>query len=208
MGRKNSKKSKEKHKAPSAKMYKGIVDMTRSGVAYIIVENLESDIMVRQADLNTALHGDLVWVQITKGKEGVGRMQGEIVKIVNRKRKEFVGRLEMNKGFAFFVPEMERPMPDIYIPQQNIHDAIDNDRVVVRLTEWESGDKRPEGEVVQILNAEDVNDVAMKEILLENGFPLVFNEEAQEVAERIPDIISNDEIAIRKDFQECSDFYD
>lgn len=199
MGRKNSKKSKEKHKAPSAKMYKGIVDMTRSGVAYIIVENLESDIMVRQADLNTALHGDLVWVQITKGKEGVGRMQGEIVKIVNRKRKEFVGRLEMNKGFAFFVPEMERPMPDIYIPQQNIHDAIDNDRVVVRLTEWESGDKRPEGEVVQILNAEDVNDVAMKEILLENGFPLVFNEEAQEVAERIPDIISNDEIAIRKD---------
>src|SRR4026207_1003394 len=101
MGRKNAKKRKDKQKAPSAKMYKGTVDVTRSGVAYIIVENLQSDIMVRPTDLNTALHGDLVWVQITKGREGVGRMQGEIVKIVNRKRKEFVGHLEMNKGFAF-----------------------------------------------------------------------------------------------------------
>jgi ribonuclease R len=199
MGRKNSKKRKDKQKAPSAKMYKGTVDMTRSGVAYITVENLTNDIMVRPADMNTALHGDLVWVQITKGREGAGRMQGEIVKIVSRKRKEFVGHLEMNKGFAFFVPEMERPMPDIYIPQQNIHGANDNDRVVVRLLQWESGDKRPEGEVVNVLNAEDVNDVAMKEILLDNGFPLEFADDALEVATRIPDTITQEEIVKRKD---------
>ena len=57
----------------------------------------------------------------------------------------------MNKGFAFFVAEMRRPMPDIFIPLQNLNDANDNDRVVVRLKEWETGDKRPVGEVVQIL---------------------------------------------------------
>jgi ribonuclease R len=199
MGRKNSKKRKDKQKAPSAKMYKGTVDVTRSGVAYITVENLTNDIMVRPADMNTALHGDLVWVQITKGREGAGRMQGEIIKIVSRKRKEFVGHLEMNKNFAFFVPEMERPMPDIYIPQQNIHGANDNDRVVVRLLQWESGDKRPEGEVVHVLNAEDVNDVAMKEILLDNGFPLEFADDALEVAARIPDTITQEEIIKRKD---------
>ena len=160
MGRKNSKKRKTKEKSSAAKVYKGTVDMTRSGVAYIIVENLDSDIMVRQQGLNTALHGDMVWVEITKGKEGVGRMQGEVIKVVTRKRKEFVGRIEMNKGFAFFIPEMDRPMPDIYIPQENIGEAKNNERVVVRLVEWESSDKRPVGEVVHVLNIENENDLA------------------------------------------------
>ena len=199
MGRKNSKKRKAKEKSSAAKVYKGTVDMTRSGVAYIIVENLETDIMVRQQGLNTALHGDLVWVEITKGKEGVGRMQGEVIKVVNRKRKEFVGRIEMNKGFAFFIPEMERPMPDIYIPQENIGEANNNDRVVVKMIEWESKDKRPVGEVMNVLNVEDVNDLAMKEILLDSGFPLSFSDEAMEVAARIPETITEEEISERKD---------
>jgi ribonuclease R len=199
MGRKNSKKRKTKQKSSSDKVYKGTVDMTRSGVAYIIVENLDTDIMVRQQGLNTALHGDLVWVEITKGKEGVGRMQGEVIKVVNRKRKEFVGRIEMNKGFAFFIPEMERPMPDIYIPQENIGEAKNNERVVVRLLEWESSDKRPVGEVVNVLNTEDENDMAMKEILLDSGFPLKFSDEALEVAARIPETITQEEIIKRKD---------
>ncbi|TMI62957.1 MAG: ribonuclease R [Bacteroidetes bacterium] len=199
MGRKNSKKRKTKEKSSAAKVYKGTVDMTRSGVAYIIVENLDSDIMVRQQGLNTALHGDMVWVEITKGKEGVGRMQGEVIKVVTRKRKEFVGRIEMNKGFAFFIPEMDRPMPDIYIPQENIGEAKNNERVVVRLVEWESSDKRPVGEVVHVLNIENENDLAMKEILLDSGFPLQFSDEAMEVAARIPETITEDEISKRKD---------
>ena len=46
---------------------------------------------------------------------------------------------------------------------------------MVRIKEWEKDtDKRPVGEVVTVLNAEDANDIAMKEILLENGFPIGF----------------------------------
>jgi ribonuclease R len=206
MGRKNARKRKSRQKAASSKMYKGVVDMTRSGIAYIIVENLEADIMVRPNDMNTALHGDVVWVQITKGREGAGRMQGEVMKVVTRKRKEFVGHLEMNKGYAFFIPEMERPMPDIYIPQEKINHAKDGERVVVRMTEWESGDKRPVGEVVQVLKKEDINDVAMKEILLDSGFPLAFNDDALEVAARIPETITQEEVIKRKDFRSVLTF--
>jgi ribonuclease R len=73
----------------------------------------------------------------------------------------------MGKGFAFFVSDSEKKMPDIYIPQQSLGEAKDTDRVVVRITEWETGSgKRPVGEVVSVLNAEDPNDMAMKEILL------------------------------------------
>ena len=97
-------------------------------------------------------------------------MQGIVQDVLERKRTEFIGHLQMNKGFAFFVAEMDKPMPDIFIPLANLNNAIDNDRVVVRLLGWEKGGKRPLGEVVSVLDAENTNDAAMKEILLESGF--------------------------------------
>ena len=61
----------------------------------------------------------------------------------------------MNKGFAFFIAEMDKPMPDIFIPLTNINNAKDNDRVVVRLLQWEKDGKRPVGEVVSVLDDEE-----------------------------------------------------
>ncbi|TMI84063.1 MAG: ribonuclease R, partial [Bacteroidetes bacterium] len=84
--------------------------------------------------------------------------------------------------------------------------AKDNDRVVVRLLEWEKDGKRPVGEVVSIMDEEDSNDLAMKEILLENGFPLDFDDEALEEAARIPDQISLEEIRRRKDVRDILTF--
>jgi ribonuclease R len=79
--------------------------------------------------------------------------------------------------------------------------------VVVKIKEWEKDTKkRPVGEVISILDAEDSNDVAMKEILLENGFPLGFSDEVLEEAARIPDQISQDEISKRKDFRDILTF--
>ena len=49
------------------------------------------------------------------------------------------------------------------------------------------------------MDEEDSNELAMKEILLENGFPIEFPEEATEEAARIPDTISNSEIKKRKE---------
>jgi ribonuclease R len=126
-------------------------------------------------------------------------LQGEVIEIIHRKRTEFIGRLEMNKSgkdgkaFAFFIADMDKPMPDIFIPFNNLNGADDNDRVVVRLLNWENGDKRPMGEVVSLMDAENSNDAAMKEIILGAGFALSFSDEAMEEAARIPDIISESE---------------
>ncbi|HEX7845472.1 MAG TPA: VacB/RNase II family 3'-5' exoribonuclease, partial [Chitinophagaceae bacterium] len=204
MGRKNSKKKKHKEKQRHSheKFLKGVLDITRSGTGFVTVEGMEVDILIRPSDFNTALHGDTVKVAI-KDSNGKGRrMQGVVKEVVNRKRTEFIGRLQMNKGFGFFIAEMDKPMPDIFIPLPNLNNAKDNDRVVVKILEWEQGGKRPVGEVVSVLDAENSNDAAMKEIMLENGFPLEFSDEALEVAARIPDIISAAEIKKRKDIRD------
>ncbi|MEI2737443.1 MAG: ribonuclease R [Chitinophagaceae bacterium] len=201
MGRKNSKKKKhkEKQRQSPGRVLKGTLDITRSGMGFVTIEGMDIDILIRPSDFNTAMHGDTVSVSVKEVRSSGKRMQGVVREVLKRKRTEFIGSLQMSKGFAFFVSEMDKPMPDIYIPLSNINGAKDNDRVVVKLLQWENDGKRPVGEVITVLDAENSNDAAMKEILLEAGFPLEFPDEALEVAARIPDIISNDEIKKRND---------
>jgi len=214
MGRKNSKKKKKERYHNHEEALKGVLDVSRSGMGFVIVDNLPVDVIVRPGDFNTALHGDTVRVSIKEDKKG-RRLQGVISEVLRRKQTEFMGKMEMNDsrpddpvgpGFAFFIAETDKPMPDIFIPKQNFNGAKNNDRVVVRLLEWEKDGKRPVGEVVTIMDEEDSNDLAMKEILLENGFPLAFDDEAVEEAARIPDQISLEEIRRRKDVRDILTF--
>lgn len=201
MGRKNSKKkkNKEKQRQSSGRVLKGTLDITRSGMGFVTIEGMDIDILIRPSDFNTAMHGDTVSVSVKEIRSSGKRMQGVVREVLKRKRTEFIGSLQLNKGFAFFVSEMDKPMPDIYIPLSNINGAKDNDRVVVKLLQWENDGKRPVGEVITVLDAANSNDAAMKEILLEAGFPLEFPDEALEVAARIPDIIPAGEIKKRND---------
>jgi ribonuclease R len=202
MGRKNSKRKQQQrksHQASVSQFLKGTLELTRSGMGYVLVDQLDNDIMVRPGDLHTALHGDLVKVAV-KERKANGRMQGVIKEIIKRKRSEFIGQLQMGNGFAFFVAETDKPMPDIFIPKQFLQEARQGDRVVVKVIKWAEGaDKRPMGEVVTILKEEDGNDAAAKEILLEAGFPLSFSDEALEESARMPETISQEEIARRRD---------
>jgi ribonuclease R len=134
-----------------------------------------------------------------------GRQQGQIVDVLQRKQMEFLGKIEIGKNAAFFTADTEKPMPDFFIPGQALNGAKDGDRVIVRITEWEK-QKKPVGAVIQVMEAGNEADMAMKEILMENGFPLFFPEEVIEETQRIPDTISQDEINIRKDCREVLTF--
>ena len=203
MGRKDTKKKRKKSSDPD--LVTGVLDITRSGMGYVIVDKESNDIMVRPNDLNTALHGDTVKVKISNQINRSKRQQGYIAEVVKRKQVEFLGRLQMNKNFAFFVADVDKPMTDIYVPLENLNSATENDRVIVKIVEWEKN-KKPLGQVVQILNPSDEGDFAMKEILMENGFPLFFPDNVIEEGARLPDIISQSEIALRKDFRETLTF--
>jgi len=179
-------------------MYRGVLEITRSGMGFVIAENLEQDILVRPGDFNTALHGDTVRVKIIKGNAKSGRMQGQVSEVLERKQTEFLGHIELSEDFAFFIAETEKPMPDVYIPLDKLNGAKNNERVIVRIVEWERN-RKPQGEVIQVMNSADENDRAMKEILLENGFPIFFPENVLEESERLPEIIGETEIARRRD---------
>ena len=201
----NKKKKKNKSTTDTANVYKGRLDVTRSGMGFVIVEGRDQDILVRPSDFNTALHGDTVQVKVVNNSARSGRWQGEVVEVVERKQMEFLGRIEISQSFAFFIAETDKPMPDIYVPLSGLKGAVNQDKVIVRIVEWEKN-KKPQGQVVQVMDKTNVNDQAMKEILLESGFPIFFPENVLEESERLPDIIAASEIAARKDIRNILTF--
>lgn len=209
MGRKNSqKKSNNKggkkrgaqFKEPG--IHKGRFEITRSGMGFVVVDKMDKDIIVKPHDFNRAFHSDLVRVEVIKGDHRNGRVQGKIIQVIERKQKQFVGELEVNKDFAFFLPQTDKPIPDFFIPLQSLNGAKDGDRVIAQIVEWESGDKRPRGEVIEIITPEKESDLAMKELLIEQGFSVQFSDDVIEETERIPDLITENDIKARKDMRE------
>ena len=175
-------------------------------MGFVVVKGLEKDIIIRPNDFNRAFHGDFVRVEVTKGDLRIGRLQGRIIQVIERKQKEFVGQIEVNRDFAFFLPATDKPLPDFFVSLHDLNGAKDGQKVIARIVSWEEGDKRPKGEVLEVITADKEGDLAMKEILIQQGFSLQFPEEVVEETLRIPELIQQEELTRRRDMRETLTF--
>ena len=202
--------SKEKKssgkKSVSTHSVNGKLDISRSGMGFVIVEGMEKDVVVRPNDFNHAFHGDLVKVQISNDSGRGRRTEGKVTEVIERLRTTFIGNVQVSKNIAFFIAASEKPIPDFYVPVEKLNGAVNGDRVVARLVKWNKTDKKPEGEVVSILKSEDVNDMAMKEILIETGFPLAFDKAVIDEAMKLSETITREELKKRKDYRDILTF--
>jgi ribonuclease R len=196
--------SKKTSKKKTTSLIKGVLDITRSGIGYVIAEGQDNDVLVRPNDFNKAMHGDTVTVKL---KESSGRrVEGIVEDVVERKQIEFIGDIEVYQNFGFFKADSQKPMPDFYVSTRNLNGAKNKDRVVVKLLKWDKGEKKPEGEVVNVLQAKDRNDMAMKEILIQNGFPLEFPKMVLDEANALDETIDKAELLKRKDYRDVLTF--
>ena len=201
-----SKDKKTKKNASQTNTVKGKLDISRSGMAYVIVEGVEKDIVIRPNDIGRAFHGDTVKVQISADSGRGRRTEGKVTDVVTRNQTTFIGNISINKNIAFFKAATEKPMADFYIPLDKLNGAEDGQRVVAKLVKWDKADKKPEGEIVSILKSEDVNDMAMKEILIEAGFPLAFEKAVLDDAMKLSETITREELKKRKDYRDILTF--
>jgi len=206
----NKKSSKKTHQTTKQThlitTYRGVLDIAKSGMGFVIVPNMENDILVFPTDFNTALKGDEVSVKITKIRQGSGKKEGKVLEVLKRKQVSFAGTMQVMEKTAFFIPSTLFPMPDIFVPLGKLNGAKDKDRVIVKLTKWENSNRKPEGEVVNVFTPEQENDLAMKSIVAEAGFNLEFSEASLAFARSLSDKISDLEISKRKDYRKVLTF--
>jgi len=183
----------------------GVVDMTSRGAAYIVSEEIEEDIFISPANTNRALHGDIVKVFLFARKKSK-QPEGEIVEVIKRKKTSFVGVIQISKNFAFLVP-IGRNMPhDIFIPLAQLNGAKGGDKAIAQITEWPKKAKNPIGRITDVLGRPGDNDTEMHAILAEFDLPFKFPEHVNDAAEQISDVITNEEIAKRRDFRDVPTF--
>ena len=202
----NKKASAKKSKSVAVPPLKGVLDMTKSGVGYVIISEHQKDIFINRNDLGTALDGDTVLVKITKKNASSGKVEGRIVEVIKRNLTEFVGILKISEGFGFVDVLSEKPMPDFYIPGNKIKGIEDGSKVLIKFVRWESADKKPEAEIIKVVKPEDENNLAMRQILMDNGFTIGFDEKVMQQANALPEVISQEEIASRRDFRDTLTF--
>ncbi len=188
----------------------GRVDMSANGFAYVVPDDKETypdDIFVASYSLNTALDNDRVEVAITKMRKGRAP-QGEVVKILQRSRDQFVGQLEYQPDGCAFVRMDSRTLGgrDIYIPKSRVPHDANLKKVVVKITDWPTDAKSPFGEVIDVLGDAGDNQTEMHAILAEFGLPYTYPEAVTEAAEKIDPGITPEEISKRIDMRDVVTF--
>lgn len=185
MTKKNQKTTKAKKNAQKVLSVKGVININRSGLGFVSVEGLERDIIVYPENLNTAIEGDTVKIDILiQRHHGSKKSEGVVKEILQRKQSEFIGILEVKENYGFLLTDKRKVSFDIYIPVENLMQAKDGDRALVSVCEWRKK-KNPLGKVIKIFPPQSENEEAMQEILLENNFPLYFTEEVIKEAEQL-----------------------
>lgn len=190
---------------PSVNYFTGRVDLTGRGEGYVIVDELETDVFVRNKNLNKALNGDTVEVYVYKRRKG-GKLEGEISKIIQRKRSEFVGVIQISDKFAFVETSGYNLYTDIFIPKSKINKAENGDKVLVKIEGWESHSESPVGNVIKVLGKPGEHNTEIHAILAQYGLPYEFPEEVEAYANQLDTSIQEDEIARRRDMRDTLTF--
>ena len=159
-------------------------------------------IFVSERNSLFAMNGDRVRVAMMARREKHMK-EAMVVEILSHKRDQAVGKLKVEKDYAFLVTEGNIFVHDILIPKKKLKGGKTGDKAVVKITQWPSKDsKNIVGEVIDVLGKEGDNNVEMHAILAQYGLPYTYPKHVEEAAEKIDPGITPQEIARREDFRE------
>ena len=190
---------------PSKNYHTGVMDITSRGKGYVIVEGLEDDISIGKKHLNKALNGDIVEVYVFKRKRS-GKLEGEVTKIIERKRTEFVGTIQVSDKFAFVECPGYSMYTDIFVPKSKINKAQSGDKVIVKMEGWEAHSDSPIGSIVRVLGKAGEHNTEIHSILAQYGLPYEFPKEVEDYANQLDTSIQPAEIKKRRDMREVLTF--
>jgi len=185
--------------------YEGTVDMTARKAAYFVSPDFDEDPFIPTNNLNKALHGDKVKVYVYNKRKGK-KPEAEVIEIIERKKTEFVGVIQINGTFAFVVTANPKMYVDLFIPKEKFGDAENGDVVLVQMTDWPEKANNPYGKVIKVLGKPGEHNTEMHAILAEYGLPTDFPIEVEAYAQKLDTSITADEIAKRRDMRDVLTF--
>ena len=194
---------KGKYCKGEAKRLNGIYHAHPRGFGFVTVEGESEDIFIDEDDTGGAFQGDTVEISIT-GKPDGKRKEGKVLRIISRGTVKLVGlyRVQKNKSYGFLIPDNQRFLQDVFIPQERAMGAVDGHKVVAELTSYGGDGRKPEGKIVEILGHVYDPGVDILSIVKNYDLPVEFPEKVMNQAQRTPDEVSEADRYGRKDLRD------
>ena len=191
---------KGKYSKGKGKLLAGVFTAHAKGFGFVTVEGMDDDIFIGEDNTHGAMHQDTVQVMVKPGISGK-RREGVVTKILSRGTVKLVGIYQESKNYGFVIPDNERFIRDIFIPKEQSKGAMNGHKVVVELTDYGTERKNPEGKVVEILG--HISDPGTDVLSIVKGYdlPTEFPEKVMNQAEKVPDAISEADMAGRMDLR-------
>lgn len=190
-----------KYKAPVRSVTAtGVFSRRSNGKNSVTTDEDGEVIFVAERNSMHALNGDRVEVSIAARRRGV-EPEAVVTQIIEKNEQVFIGTLQVDKHFAYLLTDSKFLATDIFIPKGKLKGGKTGDKAVVRITDWTDEMKNPRGEVLDILGVTGENTAELHAILAEFGLPYKYPEAVEKAAERIPDTISEADIAERVDMR-------
>lgn len=161
-----------------------------------------SPIFVSERNSMWATNGDRVKVSFMARRQKHIK-EAQVIEIIQRNKDRFVGRLRVDRDFAYLITPENTFVHDIIIPKKKLKGGKTNDKAIVKITQWPDAEhKNLLGEVVDVLGQTGNNDVEMNTILAQYGLPYVYPKAVEEAAEKISAEITKQDEVEREDFRD------
>ncbi len=183
----------------------GIFERRSNGKNSVKLDQGGDPIFVAERNAMHAMNGDRVRI-LMFAKRKNRDAEGEVIEILEHSEQTFVGTLQVLKQFAFLLTDNKVLANDIFIPLNQLKGGKSGDKAIVRITDWPDKAKNPYGEVVDVLGKSGENNTEIHAILAEYGLPYKYPEAVEKAADKIDDLITDSEIALREDFRKVTTF--
>ena len=160
----------------------------------------EADLFVPKRNMMGAMHNDRVVARIESADRG-GRLEGRIIRILERFHSRIVGRFERGKNFGFVIPSDRKISHDIYIPPKLFNKAKDGDVVVAKIITYPQKTRNPEGEIIKVLGRSSTPGIDTGMIIEEYELPTEFPEDVITEAKALPGEVAESMLKERVDLR-------
>ena len=199
------KNKKKKDKKFNRNTLSGIVDHVNRKYAFVTTDEFSEDIKIRSGFMRGAIHGDKVELKISDDFSRKN-IEGEVIKILERKSTEFIGMVEDSKGFAFFIPKNKKIFVDFFVRKKKNENFSKNKKYIAKVINWGNSNKKPEAQIIKCIGESGKNETEINSIIYDFNLPVKFPNDVIVETEKLDEKISEKEINNRKDLRHLDSF--
>ena len=201
-------------------MIKGYVIGHKDGHGWVRPEGSigkDADIVLPHHQMKTILHGDFVLVQPTENSKR-GRKEGRLVRVIEERQTQIVGRFFTEYGYSYVVPDDSRISQDILIPNEERAGARMGNVVVINITDRGERSRGMMGKVVEVLGENMApgmeTQIAIRTHQIPHEWPVEVDKQIANLGEEVPEEAKEGRVDLRRlplvtiDGEDARDFDD